>query len=1138
MKKSFIKVALFGVLAITAANFVGCTDYDDDIKNLQGQVDELKSVSIADIDSQLKALKEADANLATTCSTLEAAIDEIKANLESLTKASEALKVAVDGKVDKSVYDAAIEALNGQCAELAAKLSVLSDLQAAIDALNANKADKTALDAINKAIEELKAKDAKLAEDLAALQTTINAALDGKADKTALDKLEKDLQTKLNEGLTSLRSDLEGRIGGIETSLKDLATKAELEAAKKALEDRIAKLETSNESLKTATENNKKAIEDLSKIVTPLKTLVDGINSRLGVAEGNISALQESIGQVDTKISMAITNLQLILEGKIDAIDAAYKAADTELARRIKVLEEAKFAKESDLNAAKADITTLKKEIYGENGEGGLKNNLSALKVQVDNLFIEGTAENGQLKQAIGAEITAALQKGGAIQKAIDAAISAATGRIDVLDSQVRDLMARIQSIVFVPQYTNDNGAFVPAYFINKVGGEMTIKFRISPADRAIELAEMAQKRLGGDAPILSFIVEGSALETRAAAEDLNITGVTGTGDGIIAVTATPKYGKFVDDKYFPTAMIVSTTKTTEEKGDSITNITTEYFKVKGQNITADKASLVAQNFDIDYADTEVRLVNTDFSAQINYGAGNIAMTKAQIGFDQNLEIYSVNTGSANIVINDKGEAVKAAEKNDLKTYLESVHFELNGNTGVKLTAHDPLDANPAKKIDLTLKDMTFGYASGTTPAKTYDASYTIVKVTANRFFDYKEIAKAAVWSGENDNKAKDYKGSFTISKMTTLYADKNADPANVLTEMKASDSNNKTTYSCKVKTADGKTNTISISSNDYKMAIDLTTDVNNVTIHMPENYAWGYYEFETVYETSYGNITAKAQLNLSYPGHDTFLTAITARWTKNNEIYFVQYDKPADTVEDFAIVNELNSGIAQAYNKAPGAIYTYELVDKKYYSNIAVTSEGKITIDGEIKYDNTDAKPAAIHLSGVEAINNVQIKVTVSVAGNYVMEEPFHITLAYPMPATIDVSTVTKEYTGSAIKNNVPLDIAKGVNMKDKHGWDTEMIKNGIVSSYANKTWGMTGATYTDTSVDPNVETEYVKYEFVSATGGLTASDFTISKDGKLKFEQANLANDQKVTIKVSIVYNYGVAEGTFTVDLKNTFD
>lgn len=1127
MKKSFIKVALFGVLAITAANFVGCTDYDDDIKNLQGQVDELKSVSIADIDSQLKALKEADANLATTCSTLEAAIDEIKANLESLTKASEALKVAIDGKVDKSVYDAAIEALNGQCAELAAKLSVLSDLQAAIDALNANKADKTALDAINKAIEELKAKDAKLAEDLAALQTTINAALDGKADKTALDKLEKDLQTKLNEGLTSLRSDLEGRIGGIETSLKDLATKAELEAAKKALEDRIAKLETSNESLKTATENNKKAIEDLSKIVTPLKTLVDGINSRLGVAEGNISALQESIGQVDNKITTAITNLQLLLQGKIDAVDAAYKAADTELARRIKVLEDAKFAKESDLNDAKADITSLKKEIYGEDGKGGLKNELSALKTQVDNLFVEGTAENGQLTGAIGAEITAALQKGGAIQNAIDAAISAATGRIDVLDSQVRDLMARIQSIVFVPQYTNDEGAFVPAYFINEVGGEMTIKFRISPADRAIELAEMAQKYIGNDASILSFIVEGSALETRAASEDLHITGVTGTGDGIIAVTATPKYGKFTDGKYFPTAMVVSTTKTTEEK-DSITNITTEYFKVKGQNIVAGQASLVEPNFNIDYAETEVSLVNADFSAQINYGAGNIAMTKAQIGFDQNLEIYSVNTGNGNIVINNQGKAVKPAEQNALETYLGSVHFALNGNTGVKLTAHDPLDADPtAKKIDLTLKDMTFG-SSGAIPVKTYDASYTIVKAIANRFFDYKDIAKAAVWSGRNDNAAKDYQTSFALTSMTTLYADKNADPANVLAEMNTSNNNGNTKYTCKVTTADGATKVIAITNSDYKMIIDLSKNTNNVNIHMPDNCIWGYYQFETTYETSYGKITAKAQLDLSYPGHDTFLTVVPVRWTDPNVTYFMDYDKPDINVNNFEIVNTLNSGKAKAYQTNEDATYSYELLESSKYTNITVGTDGTITVSGEIKYDDATAKPA-IHLTGVEAINHVRIKVTVKVANNFVMSEEFGIKLTYPMPTAIDVSTVAKEYTASDIKNKLPLDIAKNVKMDNAYGWiNTMMIENGIISSYANKTWGMVG-----TTVD---QQEYVKYTFVSATGGLVESDFTISNDGKLSINQINLAQDATVTIKVSTTYNYGASEGQFTVTLKKT--
>ena len=40
MRKKFVKVMLFGALALTvSASFVGCTDYDDDIKNLQEQID-------------------------------------------------------------------------------------------------------------------------------------------------------------------------------------------------------------------------------------------------------------------------------------------------------------------------------------------------------------------------------------------------------------------------------------------------------------------------------------------------------------------------------------------------------------------------------------------------------------------------------------------------------------------------------------------------------------------------------------------------------------------------------------------------------------------------------------------------------------------------------------------------------------------------------------------------------------------------------------------------------------------------------------------------------------------------------------------------------------------------------------------
>ena len=42
MKKRFISVAMFLALAVSSPLWVGCSDYDDDIANLQSQVDGLK----------------------------------------------------------------------------------------------------------------------------------------------------------------------------------------------------------------------------------------------------------------------------------------------------------------------------------------------------------------------------------------------------------------------------------------------------------------------------------------------------------------------------------------------------------------------------------------------------------------------------------------------------------------------------------------------------------------------------------------------------------------------------------------------------------------------------------------------------------------------------------------------------------------------------------------------------------------------------------------------------------------------------------------------------------------------------------------------------------------------------------------
>ena len=42
MKKKFISVAMFCALIASSPVWVGCSDYDDDIANLQSQVDALK----------------------------------------------------------------------------------------------------------------------------------------------------------------------------------------------------------------------------------------------------------------------------------------------------------------------------------------------------------------------------------------------------------------------------------------------------------------------------------------------------------------------------------------------------------------------------------------------------------------------------------------------------------------------------------------------------------------------------------------------------------------------------------------------------------------------------------------------------------------------------------------------------------------------------------------------------------------------------------------------------------------------------------------------------------------------------------------------------------------------------------------
>ena len=72
MKRKFVKVMFFGALALSTVTYVGCKDYDDDIKNLQEQIDKVTSTNPVSTEDMKTAISSAIQTLQTQ---LQTAID-------------------------------------------------------------------------------------------------------------------------------------------------------------------------------------------------------------------------------------------------------------------------------------------------------------------------------------------------------------------------------------------------------------------------------------------------------------------------------------------------------------------------------------------------------------------------------------------------------------------------------------------------------------------------------------------------------------------------------------------------------------------------------------------------------------------------------------------------------------------------------------------------------------------------------------------------------------------------------------------------------------------------------------------------------------------------------------------------------
>lgn len=336
---------------------------------------------------------------------------------------------------------------------------------------------------------------ASVEEQVAALQTSLEAA---EATITELNNTVDGLETSLS-GLQGDVDALETEVGNLGSSVSTIEEKV---AALESLKEEVASLTTAVKEIKASLGGY--ATKDYVDATFATQEYVAELQTRLGAAEGKLTAFEKEMASLKDGLKA--------LEGKYDSelkiseviakIDAAQGAADD--------AQEAADKAQTDASKALGDLKVLT-DALGVYAQAGAIQDALDLKMDIEDF-----------DESFNAALQEALENEGVITNEINAKIQAATdkinARIDALVNKVDDLAGRIQSLVFVPEYS-DGMATSMLYTIKhfQLSETQTVSatFQVTPKELAAQVA--AQKE--------NVFLYALPVKTRAAAESIAITG-------------------------------------------------------------------------------------------------------------------------------------------------------------------------------------------------------------------------------------------------------------------------------------------------------------------------------------------------------------------------------------------------------------------------------------------------------------------------------------------------------------------------------------------------------------------------------------------------------------------------------------
>ena len=472
------------ILAVVAMVLPSCKKINEALDSLDNRLDKLEQETIPSIDEQIAAINVSLDNLNAMDIELKGYIDGLTATATNLqeqinttNKKIDEVKAELKGDISSTETE-----LKGEIET--AKANVIAQLEAAKEEL------ENELAQINATIATLQAKDAELDQKIASLRTYVDTELGKTTDWVSATFATLELYNALVSEVAIIKE----QIKAINQSIADLETK---------LTTKI------NEDIATAVSTLNADIQQKVKEITDAYTAAVQ-TAKEEVTAAYTAAIQTAINALDASLKAwvgeALSNYYTIaeVEAKITSLQSAITDGDAALQEELKSLK-------SQLETTAAEITTAYKKAIEE----AINTNNGVIDTKIAN-------EIATVNQRITSEVAT-----------INAKIAKIESRLDNVEAKIAELLARIQSVSYIPTYDDGKATVVS----DGTTSQVTLDFEVSPKDAVVELAKVWQSAVSVkavytqtravsfiDMPIVKFESEAvnGIISITASAENLS----------------------------------------------------------------------------------------------------------------------------------------------------------------------------------------------------------------------------------------------------------------------------------------------------------------------------------------------------------------------------------------------------------------------------------------------------------------------------------------------------------------------------------------------------------------------------------------------------------------------------------------